>query len=201
IPPRLHFDEPGLADVSWSDRRVLLVTVHRRENLGERLHGLCGAFKTLLAAHPDVEIGFPVHLHPRVREVVFAELADQPRVRLFDPISYPDMLEVMRRCHLVLSDSGGIQEEAPTLRKPILILRSVTERPEVVKAGFGRLVGTDPATVVAVTSSLLNDDHAYRTMISGTNPFGDGHAAERILEVIETRYGIVAGAPLAAVGT
>lgn len=201
MPPRLHFDEPGLADVPWSDRRVLLVTVHRRENLGDRLHDLCNAFKTLLATHPDIEIVFPVHLNPRVREVVFAELADQPRVRLFDPISYPDLLEVMRRCYLVLSDSGGIQEEAPVLRKPILILRTVTERPEVVKAGFGRLVGTDPAEVVAVTSALLGDHHAYQAMISGTNPFGDGHAAERILDIIEARYGITTGIPLAAVGT
>ena len=188
MPFRERFDEAGLGRVSWSSRRVLLVTVHRRENLGDELRGLCGAFRRILTRHPDVEIVFPVHLNPKVREVVFAELSDVDRIHLFDPLSYPDLLEVMRRSHLVLSDSGGIQEEAPALRKPILILRTVTERPEVVDTGFGRLVGTDPDLVASTVENLLADPEACKRMVSGTNPFGDGHAAERIVQIIEDRF-------------
>jgi UDP-N-acetylglucosamine 2-epimerase (non-hydrolysing) len=109
---------------------------------------------------------------------------------LLEPLSYPDLLEVMRRSHFVMSDSGGIQEEAPSFRKPILILRTVTERPEVVDAGFGRLVGTDPDVVMAAASQLLADDASYRRMVSGANPFGDGRASERIANVIAERFGV-----------
>lgn len=189
VPPRAHFDEPALERVDWS-RRILLVTVHRRESLGEALRGLCDAFRRILALHPDVQIVFPVHLNPRVREVVFAELRDVPEVHLLEPVGYPDLLEVMRRSYLILSDSGGIQEEAPSLRKPILILRTLTERPEVVDSGFGRLVGTDPATVVTETSTLLSDRAAWQRMVAGPNPFGDGRAAERIVEIIARRFGL-----------
>jgi UDP-N-acetylglucosamine 2-epimerase (non-hydrolysing) len=189
IPPRNRFDNPALDQVEW-DRRVLLVTVHRRENLGENLHALCGAFKRLLARHPEARMVFPVHLNPRVREVVFHDLRDVPGVSLLEPLSYPDLLEVLRRSHLVLSDSGGIQEEAPSFRKPILILRTVTERPEVVDAGFGRLVGTDPEVVLATAGQLLQDDAAYRRMTAGANPFGDGRAAERIVDIITHRFGL-----------
>lgn len=190
MPPRSRFHEPALDAVEWARRRVLLVTVHRRESLGERLEGLCEAFKRILAVHPDVHIVFPVHLNPRVRQVVFAELRDVSGVTLLDPLSYPDLLEVMRRSHLILSDSGGIQEEAPAMRKPILILRSVTERPEVVESGFGRLVGTDPDLVTAAASALLSDAEAWKRMTAGRNPFGDGRAAERIVSIIADRYGL-----------
>lgn len=195
IPPRDRFDDTRLDRVAWADRRVLLVTVHRRESLGEQLYGLCDAFRTILANHPEVEMVFPVHLNPRVRDVVYAELRDQDRMHLLDPLSYPDLLEVMRRSHLILSDSGGIQEEAPAFRKPILILRTVTERPEVVESGFGRLVGTDPDAVVAATGSLLDDQGAYHRMTSGSNPFGDGRAAEHIVGIIERRYGLSVSRP------
>jgi len=200
VPPRPDFHDETLARLPWSDRRTLLVTVHRRENLGDSLHGLCQAFKRILTKHPDVQIVFPVHLNPRVREVVFEDLRETPRMVLIDPVSYPDLLEVMRRSHLVLSDSGGIQEEAPSLRKPILILRSVTERPEVLEAGFGRLVGTDPDVVAATASLLLNDDAAYHRMTSGVNPFGDGHAAGRIVAAIMERFGLGAAAQSQAAG-
>jgi UDP-N-acetylglucosamine 2-epimerase (non-hydrolysing) len=179
---------------------VLLVTVHRRENLGENLHGLCRAFKRLVTRHQDIEIVFPVHLNPAVREVVFAELHEVPGITLLDPISYPDLLEVMRRCYLVLSDSGGIQEEAPALQKPILILRNVTERPEVVQAGFGRLVGTDSDAVATTTSNLLQDPAAMRRMTAGRNPFGDGRAAERIVRIVEQRFGLAVEHRAAAMG-
>jgi UDP-N-acetylglucosamine 2-epimerase (non-hydrolysing) len=135
-----------------------------------------------------VQIVFPVHLNPRVREVVFADLAGTKGISLLEPLSYPDLLEVMRRSHFVMSDSGGIQEEAPSFKKPILILRTVTERPEVVDAGFGRLVGTDPDVVVAAATQLLSDDATYRRMVSGANPFGDGRASERIVTIIAERF-------------
>jgi UDP-N-acetylglucosamine 2-epimerase (non-hydrolysing) len=200
VPPRIHFDDPALDRVDWSGKRVLLVTVHRRESLGENLHGLCEAFRRILATHPDTHVVFPVHLNPRVREVVYHDLREVDGVTLLEPLSYPDLLEVMRRCYLVLSDSGGIQEEAPSMRKPILILRTVTERPEVVESGFGRLVGTDPDGVVAAASALLRDEAAYHRMTSGTNPFGDGHAAERIVQAIVERFQLQLPARVAAGG-
>lgn len=191
MPHREHFDDPALESVDWTGRRVVLVTVHRRESLGDHLHDLCRAFKRLVHEHPEVHLVFPVHLNPRVREVVFADLRDHDRITLLDPLSYPDLLEVMRRSHFVMSDSGGIQEEAPSLRKPILILRTVTERPEVVESGFGRLVGTDPDVVVGTANQLLRDEATYRRMISGANPFGDGTAATRIVRIIVERFGLV----------
>jgi UDP-N-acetylglucosamine 2-epimerase (non-hydrolysing) len=129
--------------------------------------------------------------------VVFGELADMPGVNLLEPLSYPDLLESLRRCHFVMSDSGGIQEEAPSFKKPILILRTLTERPEVVESGFGRLVGTDPDVVVAAAGQLLSDPGAYRRMVSGANPFGDGRASERILSIVAERFGLPASEKLA----
>jgi len=200
VPPRLHFDDPALDQVDWARKRVLLVTVHRRESLGENLHGLCEAFRRILATHPDTHVVFPVHMNPRVREVVFADLRSEPGVTLLEPLSYPDLLEVMRRSYLVLSDSGGIQEEAPSMRKPILILRTVTERPEVVESGFGRLVGTEPDDVVRAASELLGDEGLYHEMVSGTNPFGDGRAAERIVQAIVERFDLRMPSQIAAGG-
>lgn len=196
IEPRERFDNPALEALDWNGR-ILLVTVHRRENLGDNLRALCGAFRRILLKHPQARIVFPVHLNPRVREVVYAELGKVPGTTLLEPLSYPDLLEVMRRSYLVMSDSGGIQEEAPSFRKPILILRTVTERPEVIESGFGRLVGTDEDLVVATASQLLTDEAAYRRMVSGSNPFGDGHAAERIAAIIAERFGLPFADPVA----
>lgn len=188
IPPHTAFEDAALDAVDWRGRRVVLVTVHRRENLGEHLTGLCQAFTRIVRDHPEVQLVFPVHLNPRVREVVHAALHGVPGITLLEPLSYPDLLEVMRRAHFVMSDSGGIQEEAPSLQKPILVLRSVTERPEVVEAGFGRLVGADPDLVVAAARQLLRDDALHHRMTSGPNPFGDGHAADRIVRIIADRF-------------
>jgi len=181
------FDDPALNALGWEKRRVILATVHRRENLGAGLRNVCAAFRRLVQEHDDVEIIIPVHLNPHVREVVYGELRGVERIVLLDPLEYPDMIEVMRRSVLVLTDSGGIQEEAPAMHKPVLILRTVTERPEVVESGFGTLVGTDPELIVAEATRLLADPVAYRAMTSGENPFGDGHAAERIVEIISQR--------------
>jgi UDP-N-acetylglucosamine 2-epimerase (non-hydrolysing) len=187
IPPRPLFDAPALNAVPWNQNRVILTTVHRRESLGEHLESICDALERLVSRHPQIEIVFPVHLNPRVREVVFTRLAQVPRIHLLDPLPYPELLEVIRRSHVVLSDSGGIQEEVPSFGKPILILRDTTERPEVVLAGFGELVGTESTRILDRTEALLTDEVLYRTRASGRNPFGDGHAADRIAAVIDQR--------------
>lgn len=187
IPARSHFDTPALNAVPWEGRRILLATVHRRESHGTQLEAICTAMATLVTRFPDTELVLPVHLNPRVRDVVYRLLGNVPRVHLMEPIPYPDLLEAIRRCTLILSDSGGIQEEAPSFRKPIQILRDTTERPEVVRAGFGVLVGTDTEVIVSGTSTLLSDPAAYAERIRGANPFGDGHAAERIVEVLDSQ--------------
>ena len=184
------FDDPLLNRVAWEKKQIILATVHRRENLGQNLRNVCAAFRRLVELHPDVEIVIPVHLNPHVRGIVFEELKGTAGITLLEPLEYPDLIEVMRRSVLVLTDSGGIQEEAPAMKKPVLILRTVTERPEVVESGFGRLVGTERNMIVEETSHILNDPVAYRAMISGENPFGDGHAAERIVEIIAQRFKI-----------
>lgn len=185
VKTRDYFDDRRLNDVNWGTRRIILATVHRRESMGDHLEEICDALEAIVKLH-DVEIVFPVHLNPKVRDVVYRRLSAHDRIHLLDPLPYPDLLEVMRRVHLVLSDSGGIQEEVPSFRKPILILRDCTERPEVVQAGFGELVGTDATVILARTSALLTDDALYASRISGENPFGDGLAAIRIAEVIDT---------------
>jgi len=185
VPPRSRFEADTLNAVPWHGRRIILATVHRRESQGDHLEAICRAFEQLVQRFDDVELVFPVHLNPRVREVVTARLGGIPRIHLLDPISYPDLLEVIRRCTLILSDSGGIQEEAPSFRKPIQVLRDTTERPEVVHAGFGLLVGTDTDRIVDSTSTLLSDPTAYAQRIAGANPFGDGRAAQRVVEVLD----------------
>jgi UDP-N-acetylglucosamine 2-epimerase (non-hydrolysing) len=182
-----RFEDPFLNALDWEHRRVILATMHRRENLGQNLRDICAAFRRIVELHPEVEIVIPVHLNPLVREVVFAELREVSGITLLDPIRYPDLVEVMRRSVLVCTDSGGIQEEAPALRKPVLILRSVTERPEVVESRFGELVGTDRELIVDEVHRLLTDPAAYHAMTAGENPFGDGQAAQRIVSILEER--------------
>lgn len=191
LPRVARFENRTLESVGWQDYRVILATVHRRENLGEDLRQICAALHDLTVRHPDVEIVFPVHLNPAVRSIVFQVLRDIPRVTLVDPLGYRDLLEVERRAHFFITDSGGIQEEAPAMRKPVLIVRTVTERPEVVDEGFGQLVGTDRDALVQAASVLLDDPAAYAAMTRGTNPFGDGHAAERIVRILVERFGRV----------
>lgn len=194
LPRVARFENRALESVRWQDHRVILATVHRRENLGEDLRHICGALHDLTMRHPDVEIVFPVHLNPAVREVVFELLEHVPRVTLVDPLGYRDLLEVERRAFFFITDSGGIQEEAPAMRKPVLIVRTVTERPEVVEAGFGQLVGTERDALLAAASTLLEDPSAYAAMTGGTNPFGDGHAGERIVRILAERLGREPGA-------
>jgi UDP-N-acetylglucosamine 2-epimerase (non-hydrolysing) len=173
---------PG-ANHTGEARRILL-TAHRRENHGAPLERICSAVLTLLERHPKLEVHYPVHLNPRVRATVFARLADHPRVSLTEPLDYRAFVLAMHRAHLILTDSGGIQEEAPTLGKPVLVLRDTTERPEAVGAGTASLVGTDPERIVAAASRLLADRVHYAAMSERTNPYGDGQASARILNAI-----------------
>ena len=194
-PRKAAFDDPALDRVPWGARRVILVTVHRGENLGAPLAGVCAAIRELVRGHADVHVVLPVHLNPAVRDVVRAELGDVPRVTLLEPIGHSDFLEAARRSTFVMTDSGGVQEECPSLGRAVLILRENTERPEVVDAGFGRLVGTDATFVASAASRLLDDPAALHAMSSGRNPFGDGLAARRIVDVLARRLAGVNDGP------
>lgn len=165
----------------FGDRRIIVVTTHRRENF-EAMAGMAGAIAEI-AARPDVGIIFPVHPNPNVRTAMRA-LADAANIAMIDPLDYPDFVRLLDRSTLVLTDSGGVQEEAPTFGKPVLVMRETTERPEGIAAGTARLVGTDPARIVAEVSRLLDDATAYDAMRHAHSPFGDGKAASRIAKVI-----------------
>lgn len=182
LQARRHPDKPAAASVPG--RRTILVTTHRRENFGEPLQQVCTALLRLLDSHPDVDIVFPVHPNPNVVQVVQARLAGHPRIRLCAPLEYLDFVAAMENAHLILSDSGGVQEEAPALARPVLVLREETERPEAVQAGVVELVGTDADRIVARAQRLLDDPQAYRGMAQGSSPYGDGHAAARIERVL-----------------
>ena len=172
------FALPGL-DVT--QQRLILATVHRRENWGERLQAIGQGFLQLLERFPDVVILLPLHRNPTVREPLQALLGDHPRAFLTEPLDYDRLVAAMRDATLVLSDSGGLQEEAPALGKPVLVLRRTTERPEAVDAGTARLIGTETADIVAEASRLLEDSDAYNAMARAHNPFGDGQASGRIV--------------------
>jgi UDP-N-acetylglucosamine 2-epimerase (non-hydrolysing) len=164
--------------------RQILVTAHRRESHGPPLAAVCRALVRLCDRFPDVRVRFPVHLSPRVRATVFELLAGHPRIRLEEPLGYLDFVAAMSQSTLILSDSGGVQEEAPSLGKPVLVLRQTTERPEACEAGAAMLVGTDGERIFAEAERLLTDDAAYQRMATVANPFGDGYAGERIVEAI-----------------
>ena len=173
-----------LKDVDFQNHRVILLTTHRRENLGEPMRHIYKALRRIIEEIPDTEIVFPVHRNPLVRKVVEAELAGVDRIHLIDPMEYEPFANLMSLSSLVLTDSGGIQEEAPSLGKPVLVLRNTTERPEAVEAGTVRLIGTDKDVVYAETKRLLTDQAAYDAMSNAVNPYGDGKASQRIVQAI-----------------
>jgi UDP-N-acetylglucosamine 2-epimerase (non-hydrolysing) len=187
MPDRPDFDNPQLQHVASLPGRLIVVTIHRRENHGLPLRRVCAAIRELAPRDNGLRVAVLVHPNPDVDTALAAELHDVESVYLVPPASYGDMLRLMRRSFLILSDSGGIQEEAPSLGKPLLILRDVTERPEVVEVGAAKLVGTSAATIVAETRRLLDDPVEYRRMQRAPNPFGDGRAAARIVEAVGLR--------------
>jgi UDP-N-acetylglucosamine 2-epimerase (non-hydrolysing) len=169
-------------------RRMILVTAHRRESFGEGFTKICQALGRL-ASRGDVDIVFPVHPNPSVRRPVQQLLGSEPRIHLIEPLDYVSFVDVMRRCYFILTDSGGIQEEAPSLGKPVLVLRAKTERPEAVVAGTARLVGTEPDRIVAESNALLDDEAEYVRRSRMHNPYGDGNASRRILQNVQLRRG------------
>lgn len=183
------FSVPELNRLDFSGRRVVALTCHRRENYGEPMRNIMEAVRELAASHPEIDVVYPVHLSPVVRECVFGILKDQPNVHLIDPIDVENMHNLMARCYFVMTDSGGLQEEAPALGKPVLVLRRETERPEAVKAGTVKLAGVRKEDVLALAEELLTDRAAYDAMAHAVNPYGDGRACERIARGILWHFG------------
>jgi len=185
------FENAALNHIDYAGRRVVLLTAHRRENLGKPLENICAAVRHITERYPDVEFVYPVHLNPAVRGTVYPALGAVPRVRLLDPVDLRDMHNLMKRSYLVLTDSGGLQEEAPALDKPVVVLRGVTERPEGLAAGTLLLAGTETGAIVSAVSGLLDDKAAYDKMASAPNPYGDGNAAERIKNAVLFHFGLI----------
>lgn len=179
-----RFTDSGLQKALAGGKRLILVTTHRRENLGEPMRHVYQALRKVLENHPDVEAIFPVHKNPKVREIVNEELGKLAQVHLIEPLDYEPFANLMAKVDIVLTDSGGIQEEAPALGKPVLVLRDTTERPEAVDAGTVKLVGTAYDDVLRETSLLLDDSKYYQSMAEAANPYGDGRACERIIRKI-----------------
>lgn len=184
------FDSELLQNIDYGVKRVILVTTHRRENLGEPMRQVYKALRKLVDEFADVEVVFPVHKNPKVREVVSQELGGLDKVHLIDPLDYEPFANLMHRSHLILTDSGGVQEEAPALGKPVLVLRDTTERPEAVAAGTVKLIGTDKDVVYNEAKLLLTDEAEYKKMAEASNPYGDGKASARIIQAILYHYGI-----------
>ena len=177
---RLPFD--------WTRQRFVLITDHRRENFGDEFLAICEAIRQLAVAHPGVHFVYPVHLNPNVQKPVYQLISGEPNIHLIDPLEYEPFVFLLKHTYLVLTDSGGIQEEAPSLGKPVLVMREVTERPEAVDAGTVRLVGASTSKIVGHVNELLSDEDAYTSMSKAHNPYGDGMAADRIMTVLEARY-------------
>ena len=172
-------------------KKLVLVTMHRRENQGQPMRAVFAALREMVDAHPELEVVYPVHLSPAVQEVAKDILGDHDRIHLIAPLDVFDFHNLASRSYFIMSDSGGVQEEAPSLGKPVLVLRDTTERPEGVKAGTLKLVGTDPERVKEEMTALLTDHDLYQKMASARNPYGDGKASERIVQAIQHYYGLV----------
>jgi UDP-N-acetylglucosamine 2-epimerase (non-hydrolysing) len=184
------YGDPQLADLDGDPRRVVLVTAHRRESWGEGHAAVGRALAEIARTEPGVLVVFPIHRNPVVREALMPLLEGLPNVRIVEPLAYGGLVRLMRRAELILTDSGGIQEEGPSLGKPVLVLRDTTERPEAVSAGTVRLVGTEETAIVGATRTLLHDECAYRAMANAVNPYGDGHAAARTVAAMAHFFGL-----------
>jgi UDP-N-acetylglucosamine 2-epimerase (non-hydrolysing) len=182
-------DDPALRGAGEDGRRVILVTAHRRESWGPAMESVGRALATIARTEPDVEIVFPIHRNPRVREAIAPAIDGLANVRLVEPLPYAPFAHLMRRADIVLTDSGGIQEEGPSLGKPVLVMRDTTERPEAIAAGTARLIGTDEAAIVGAVRTLLHDPAAYEAMANAVNPYGDGQAARRTVEALLHFFG------------
>ena len=189
------FSTQALNGLDYTGKRIILVTCHRRENYGQPMANIMTALRRIADAFPDVELVYPVHLSPVVREAAGKYLSGHPRIHLIDPLSADEMHNLMARAYLVMTDSGGLQEEAPALGRPVLVLRRETERPEAVRAGTVRLAGTEEEEIFSLASELLHDERAYHAMAHAVNPYGDGQACRRIADAIEWKFGLRADKP------
>ena len=193
---RGRFVDARLASIDFTGRRLVLVTAHRRENIGEPLCDICGAVRDVLRDFPDTVVVMPVHPNPRVQSTVLRELSGVERCYLIDPVSYPDMVGLMQKCFMVMTDSGGLQEEAPALNRPVLVLRRTTERPEGLRAGTLRLVGVSREGIRREAGILLSNTEKYRQMAESPNPYGDGKASKRIVSGILHHFGVIDERPV-----
>jgi UDP-N-acetylglucosamine 2-epimerase len=180
-PPQL---EPKLEDIVSSGKKIVVVTGHRRENYGEGFERICNALNVLSSVFSDTEFVYPVHLNPHVRATVMQKLRKLPNIHLIAPLPYKSFIRLLDNSYLILTDSGGIQEEGPALGKPILIMRDVTERPEGIQTGVCKLVGTEKSTIFSAVCELLTDSNAYERMAKLACPYGDGIAANRIASIL-----------------
>lgn len=188
VDDEYKFDIDVLNEIDYKNKKVILLTSHRRENLGKPMENIFTAVKEVVEKNKDVEVVFPVHLNPKVREIAYGILSGLDRVHLIDPLDYEPFANLINKCDLVLTDSGGIQEEAPALGKPVLVLRTETERPEAVEAGTVKIAGIEKDKIFNLTDELINNKHEYEKMANAVNPYGDGKASERIVRTIKEYF-------------
>ena len=182
------FEHDELNKIDYENKKVIMITAHRRENWGEGIENICAALNRIVEENEDVELVYLVHLNPIVKDVVFERLGGNERIHLLPPQDTQETHNLMNKCFMVMTDSGGLQEEAPHLGKPVLVLRDVTERPEAVKYGTVKLVGTDVEKIVSEANKLINDKESYEAMSKAVNPYGDGEASRRIVDAILKYY-------------
>lgn len=190
-----HFSTELLNQLDYEHKKIILVTCHRRENYGQPMANIMTALRRVAESFEDVELVYPVHLSPVVREAAAKYLSGHPRIHLIDPLDVEEMHNLMARSYLVMTDSGGLQEEAPALGRPVLVLRRETERPEAVEAGTVKIAGTEEETIFRMASELLTDEKAYHEMAHAVNPYGDGFACRRIVDAIEWQFGLRSDKP------
>ena len=195
VQPEFRFQDPALNQMDFANKRVITMTCHRRENYGEPMEQIMSAVRQIVEEYPDVEVVYPVHLSPVVQECARRNLGDLDRVHLIQPVDVDQMHNLMARSYCILTDSGGLQEEAPAMGKPVLVLRKETERPEAIEAGTVKLAGVDKAEIVALTRELLDNKAVYDSMAKAVNPYGDGNACSRIAEAIKWYFGLRADRP------
>lgn len=183
------FEDEVLANLDFENKKVIVMTAHRRENLGKPLQNICEAVREIVLAHPDVELVYPMHMNPAVRNTAKAILGGIDRVHLIEPLDVQELHNAMDRCYMVMTDSGGLQEEAPSLGKPVIVLRSETERPEAVEAGTVLMGGIEKDNIVKLAHMLITDEDAYKKIAHTANPYGDGRASERTVDAILYAFG------------
>lgn len=189
VKSEYKFSDETLANLDFQNKKIILMTAHRRENLGKPLENICNAAKRIIESHPDAELVYPMHLNPKVRETATSILGGMDRVHLIEPLDVEELHNAMKRSYLVMTDSGGLQEEAPSLGKPVIVLRNETERPEAVEAGTVLMGGVDQNVIEQKANMLLTDSKAYEKIAQTANPYGDGKASERIVDAILYYFG------------